>query len=219
VATSRTISALGGIPVADFGNDGYVRVVLHHVVEAAAAQLRDILSEVSGDLQNLALSGAVPLFEKLHDSFGRLLSGEVVVRKDRHVDLAAGGRAIDREEGDIGVLGGLHRLADAGAVVRHGDDRIDLLGNEVVDVVELFLSVAARRRRQDFPALRFSPVDQPRLYLRLGAHKARRRIADDNLFVLAPSRRRAKHRKHQTSEFSYHGFLPIIIASAGDGDR
>ena len=170
---THDVDALRGVPVADLGDDLDLGMLLHHVVEARAAQLRHVLRQVAGDLQDLALDRAMAGLQELRHRLARLLSGEIVVGEHHHVDLAAGGRTVDRVEGDLGFLGGRDRLADAGAVIGHRHDRRDLLGDEIVDVVELLLRVAARGHGHDLPALGLGAVHEAGLDLALAAKQCR----------------------------------------------
>jgi hypothetical protein len=137
----RNLLPLGGVPIAHFLDDGDVLVFIDDIVEAIAAQLADVLAEVAGDFQHLALGRAVFLGQLIHHHFSGLLACQAVVREDGHIDLASGRRAVDRVEGDAGLFGLLNGRADTGAVFGNGDDRVHAERNEIIDVVVLLLRI------------------------------------------------------------------------------
>ena len=195
---AHDIDALGAIPIADLGDDGDPGVLLHHVIEAATAQLRHVLGQVAGDLQHLALGRAIARRQERHGRLGGLFARQIVVRQHRHVDLAARGRTVDGIERDACVFRRLHRKANAGAVIGHRHDGRNALRNAVIDIVQLFLRIAARGRGQNLPSLGLRRSHQPGLDLRLRANQTRCRIADHHLVLR--QRRQDHHRSEQDGQ-------------------
>src|SRR5215212_3406516 len=140
------------------GDDLYVRVLLHDPLEALLPVRGGGGADEALEVNDVALRFAVALLEQIHDIVRGLLARLYVVRLDLAGELAAVGAAVEGEDGYVGVVGRLDGRHDALGVYRDEDERVHVLRDQVLRLIELRARVAVGVGLLELEAVLFGPV-------------------------------------------------------------